>query len=249
MKRYIIFLLVVIILVHVKGSSAFNDNYPPFNVKVWGNRMLKMPPVVTGQKGEFKDRNVIIRCSPQGIRGYRAVVNIKYANKIVSEIAFPLSKDDPSILSEIYYVDIDKNGLSDIIISTTNLGTGLGTFDNHIIILFQTTAGKFRRLDFNTFYFDVKDFVDLKGDGKYELLMMQLAQIECSDGKLHNFWVYIPYEIKNFNLVLNKKLHSDFPKFIWFTEKHNDKPTGKLSQKEKDTYIKTLPSIIKSQGI
>ncbi len=249
MKRYIIFLLVVIILVHVKDSIAFNENYPPLDVKIWGNRVLKIPPVITGQKGEFREGNVTIRSSPQGIWGYRAVVNIGYANKIVSKIVFPLSEEDPSILSKIYYVDIDKNGLSDIIIGTTNMGSGLGTFDNHIIILFQTEPGKFRRLDFNTFYFDIRDFADLKGDGKYELLITQLAGINCLDGKGHDFWAYIPYEIKDFNLVLNRNLHPDFPKFIWFTEKHNDKPTGKLSQKEKDDYIRTLPSIIKSQGI
>jgi len=247
MKRYITFLIVVIILVHVRSGIAFNENYPPFDIKIWENRTLKVLPVIKGQKGEFKDRNVTIRCSPQGIEEYRTIINIEYANKLVSKIVFPLSKDDPSILSEIYYVDIDKNELSDIIIGTTNLGTGLGAFDNHIIILFQTVAGKFRRLDFNTFYFDIKDFVNLKEDGKYELLMMQLAQIECSDGKLHDFWVYIPYKIKDFNLILSQNIHTDFPKFIWFTKKHNDKPTGKLSQKEKDNFIKTLSSMIKSR--
>lgn len=247
MKRYIIFLIVVISLVYVKNSLGFDENYPPFDIRTWGNRMLKISPVIKGQKGEFKDKNVTIWCSPQGIEEYRAVVNIEYANKIVSKVVFPLSKDDPSILSEIYYVDIDKNGLSDIIIGTTSMGCGLGAFDNHIIVLFQTKPGKFRRLDFNTFYFDIRDFVDLKGDGKYELLITQLAGINCLDGKGHDFWAYIPYEIKDFNLVLNRNLHPDFPKFIWFTEKHNDKPTSKLSQKEKDDYIKTLPSMIKSR--
>jgi len=248
MKRYFSLSLIFFVLIRAGEIYAFNEYYPPYDIKGWRNRVLKASPVIKYPKGEFRDGKLAISCYPIGKEGeYRTRVDIQYDGKMVGRINFPISRDDLSILSDIYYADVDKNGLPDIVIRTANLGSGLGTFYNHIIILLQTEACKFRRLDFRAFYFDMRDFVDLKGDGRYELLMMSLAELTCSNGKLHSFWAYVPYEFKGFNLVMSRNIYPDFPKFIWYTEKPNSLPTDKLSKRQKEDYIKTLPHVIRSQ--
>ena len=244
----ILFCIVVFLILTCRNECfAGNDNYTPYDIKSRTIRPLTVSPVIA-DKGEFRDKNITISCYPTK-EEYGARIDIRYNNKLIEEIDFPISKDNLAILSDIYYVDIDGNNLPDVILTTTNLGSGLGTFYNYIIILLQTDPGKFRRLNFNTFYFDIKDFVDLKGDGKYELLMLSLAELKCSDGKPHSFWVYQPYEIIDFNLVMGEHMYPDFPMFVWYTEKPNNIPTDKLTRKQKEDYLKTLPRVIKSQEI
>lgn len=247
-KKYFSILLMLLTLACSKECLAFNENYPPFAVKTWKDRVLKVLPVIESPKGEFKDGKLTISCYPTG-QEYGTRINIHYNNKSVEEINFPISKDDLSIFEDIYYVDIDKNDLPDIIIRTTNLGSGLGTFDNRVIMLLQTEPGHFRRINFSTFYFDTQDFVDLKGDGRYELLMLSLAELKGTDSKLRSFWVYTPYEIKDCNLVIDRHTYANFPKFVWYTKNPNSIPTDKLSRKQKEDYIKTLPRAIKSHPL
>lgn len=78
---------------------------------------------------------------------------------------------------------------------------------------------------------------------------MQLAQLECSDEKIHSFWAYVPYRFEGFNLVMERNHYPEFPKFIWFTYKPNSQPTNKLSSEEKMDYVATLPGIIEAKPI
>lgn len=241
---YLIFL--IFILPFQNNCIAFNEDYPPFDVKAWSDRMLTTSQLNTTDSGEFRDKDLIIGW--ENVPMESSSIQIRYKNEVVTQIDFPEDDEWSAFLGEIYYSDLDGNGFSDIILQPADFGSGLGAFKKTVTLLFQTTPGQFRRLNFVSFYFEPRDFVDLKGDGRYELLMMQLAQIECADGKLHSFWVYAPYEIKDFSLVMDSTLH-DYPRFIWYTEKPNSKATDKLSIQQKDDFIKTLPAVIRSEAI
>jgi len=232
-------ILVSILCLPSKGF-AFDERYPPFETKAFEDRTLKAVRINGAEKGEFRDKDLTISWETKAVRS--SEVDVRYKSKLVVRVELPGKDDYSNFLGEIYYVDLDGNGLSDIIIHPAFYGSGLGSFYKTTTLLLQVSPGQFRRLDFSSFYFDPRDFIDLKGDGRYQLLIMQLAD----SLPRHNFWVYVPYEIKDFNLRMDKKLHPDFPKFIWYTEKPNSKPTDKLTQKQKNEYLKTLPLVIKS---
>lgn len=239
---------IFIFIVFAQYGYGFHEEYPPFDSKSLESRRLKASPINKPEgKGSFENGDVVISWMTKDFES--STVEIRYKKELVEKVELPDGREWSDFLGGIYYVDLDHNGLPDIILSPADFGSGLGAFYKTVLIYFQTTPGNFNRLEFTSFYFKVGDFADLKGDGKLELLVMQLAQLECSDKKIHSFWVYVPYEIKGYNLVMEKDSYREFPKFIWFTHKPNSQPTDKLSTKEKNEYLETLPALIESVPI
>ena len=227
---------------------AFHEKYPPFDLKIWNDRTLKASPINRPvEEGVFQDGDLSI--SWKTIIFEFSEIEIRYRNRLIEKVELPGGREWVDFLGDIYYADLDRNGLFDIVISPANFGSGLGSFYKTALIHFQTKTGQFRRLEFISLYFDIGDFVDLDGDGKWELLMLQLTQLESLDKKVHSYWVYVPYRVDRFNLALDRNGLSDFPKFIWFTDSPNNQPTDKLPQKEKDQYLGTLPALIESAPI
>ena len=240
------FLTLVLLLSFPANGSALDDRYPPFDIKAFKDRMLNAELInKPEERGEFKDRDLSIKWTSKGMETSR--VEIRYKNKLTVQVELPGKDDYSNAVGEIYYADLDGNALPDIIIHPAFYGSGLGSFYKTTTILFQATPGQFRRLDFTSFYFGPEDFVDLKGDGHYQLLMMQLMEALGQDRKPHNFWVYTPYEIKDFSLRMDRDPAPGFPKFIWYTERSNDKPTDKLTQQQKGDFLRTLPSTVESK--
>jgi hypothetical protein len=250
MKKNIcgIVFLAVFLWACIPNSTALDDRYPPFDLEVWKDRTLKATPINRPyEKGKFQEGDVAISWVTKVFDS--SMIKIRYKNKLIERIELPEDGRWSNYLGDIYYVDLDHNGLPDIVISPAWFFSGLGSFNTTKLIYFQIAPGKFRRLEFTSFNFEIADFVNFDRDGRPELLMMQLAGLKCSDGKFHSFWVYVPYEVKDFNLVMDKSLHPDFPKFIWYSEKQNNQPTDKLSQKQKNQYLNTLPALIKSMPV
>ena len=250
MKKNIcgVIFLAVFIWVYIPNSTAFDDRYPPFDLKVWKDRTLKATPINRPyEEGKFQEGDVTISWVTK-VFDY-SEIEIRYKDNLIKEIELPEDGRWSNFLGDIYYVDLDHNGLPDIVINPAWHGCGLGSFITTKLIYFQIAPGKFRRLEFTSFYFEITDFVNFDRDGNPEVLMMQLASLNCSDKKLHNFWVYVPYKIKDFNLVMDRNGHPDFPKFIWYSKKPNNQPTDKLSRKQKNQYLNTLPALVKSMPL
>jgi len=242
--RQVSWVLLLFFLFSPLNGFAFDDRYPPFDLKDLKNRVLNTGPInKPDEKGAFRDKDLVIAWETKRIES--SVVEVRYKSKQVVQIELPGKDEYSNALGEVFYADLDGNGLNDIIIHPEFWGSGLGSFYKTTTILFQAKPGQFQRLDFTSFNFDPRDLVDLKGDGKYELLIMQLA-----DGLAkHNFWTYTPYRIENFNLVMDKKSFIGFPKFIFFTNKPNNQATNMLSQQQKDEYLQMLPQVIKSSSV
>lgn len=229
---------------------AYDGHYPPFDEGRCPGNELKASPVIDSEKSEFEDGNLSISRYFADKNWMTPVIDIKYDDKQVLKLDFPT--ENAGLPAEIYYADLDGNRLPDIVITASNLPTGLGTFCHDTFILLQVAPGEFRLLTFESFYFgldSLKDIVDLDGDGNYELLMQQLLQTECSDKRVHSFWVYVPYKIKDYGLMMGKDGFAGFPKFIQFTKRPNGSPTKKLLQAQKDEFLKSLPALIKSEPL
>lgn len=176
----------------------------------------------------------------------RIALSIYDGSQLVARVNY--DKKHPYLGDDFWYFDVDGNGLKDFVLYASYMGNGIPP--DEVILLFQTKRGKFRRIDYSTYNFDIGDFRDFNSDGKYKVVISHLLRSAASlDGKEHSYWVSTIYRIEDFALRIANDLHPGFPKFNWFTEKPNHKETRKLSQAQKAEYIGTLPSVITSSAI
>lgn len=122
-------------------------------------------------------------------------------------------------------VDIDRNGLDDLIFEywpgSQGLALGCG-----IALYLQQQNGDFKKLTLPAESFSPRDVFDIDGDGRFEIVTVQL--VNYLD---HNYWVYRCWQIKNYEIV-NVDERFDFPRAIWFTFKPNQKLVDKETTQE-----------------
>lgn len=171
--------------------------------------------------------------------GWAGNIDILLEGKLVASVEPP---DEVIHFISLYYFDLDDNGLKDVVSCWDRMGMGIGGHYKHVIIFLQTGKGKFGRLDYDTYEFNIKDFVDLNNDGKYEVLICDLYESLLP----HNYWIYLLYKFENFDLKMANELDSRFPKFIWYTKKPNDKEAENLSIEQKKERLQVYPQIIES---
>ena len=237
--------LVFLLIAFTSNGHAADERYPAFGRGTLETRSLKALPINKPEaKGLFRDKDVSVSWETKVFES--STVEIRYKGKLIEKIELPGGREWSNFLGNIYYTDLDHNELPDIVLAPEWYGSGLGSFDTTTDIYFQVAPGKFRRLEFTSFYFEITDFVSSDKDGGLELLMMRLAYVNSTDGKAHSYWVYVPYKIRDFNLVIDKDFAPDFPKFIWYSKKENSEPTDKLSSKVKNDFLASFPPNISS---
>lgn len=247
------FLLLVLNLFSV-NAEAYDENYPPFPSK---NNLspLTAQPIIAGtaddtvQLGKVEIKKGSIKGSARGDISTVPLtfVEIRCQGHLIASLSE--SPEELFFIGDIFYVDLDKNGLKDILIPINQKGTGLAGLLDEVVIFFQTEEGKFRKLSYETYKFDITDIVDVNGDGQFEFLTTKFAQLESTDGKTHSYWVYNLYKIEGFNFVIANELHPNFPRVIQFTYKPNAEETKKLSSKQKKAFVESLPQQILSKDI
>jgi hypothetical protein len=134
--------------------------------------------------------------------------------------------------SRVFYADLTGDGRKDILVYSYPGGNGLGAHIEIADLLIAKADGQFAHTTFEGFAAGPEDFVDVDGDGRYEMLWVNYY----FEGE-HSYWVYRVAEIGNDGLRLNDQLIPNFPKIIWFTEKPNDEPTQILSAAERENLI------------
>ena len=249
MRQLLSALLLLFFLGHLPTGLAYPENYSPFDktdklthpefkILMEGGKDLDEKTVTSGEITLHR----IPLIEPNGKRWQlSSIIEITFRGKVVGRIN--ADKRYPYI-GEVRETDLDGNGLVDFVIDVSYMGNGIPK--DAMIILLQTEAGKFRRIDFDTYSPSPDDFIGAGNDRR--VLISDMVQSKSLDGKNHSFWVFVPYRVKGYSLVMDKSI-PDFPKFIWFSEKPNSKPTDKLSQQQKDDFIRTLPAVIQSTPV
>ena len=93
--------------------------------------------------------------------------------------------------------------------------------------------GGFEKISYYTFDAGIEDFIGPDKNGKYKVIITGFYQ-----GNRHNYISYNIYEIKNYHLINADAKVKGFPKFIWYSNKPNDKDSGSLTQQERHLHAK-----------
>lgn len=235
-------------------GQAYLENYPPFPFGKNDLNPCAVEPIII----EAPDSEKAIKLGKIEVkRGFTkgsvrmdypvalSFVEIRHEGRLVASLNE--SSEELFWIGDIFYVDLDQNDLKDFVIPINEKGTGLAGMEDTVIIFFQVEAGQFRKVSYVTYHFEIADIVDVNGDGRFEFIITEFAQLDSADSQIHSYWFYNLYKIEGFNLVIANELHPRFPKAIWFTDQSNDKETKKLSPKQKQAFIKSLPQEIISK--
>jgi len=223
--------------------SAYNEDYPPYKFGSEFKNHFKLQNLA-GNKPIYEDINYqhkdkkssfeLVKADPEQYFGISSLV-IKINNKTV------LNNKYHSNVIGFYKADIDKNGFDDYIVISIDVGNGLlGFAFGKIYIFLAKPDGNYQTIYFDSVYPSEKDFIDMDKDGISEIIIGGYENI----GK-HAYWTYNIYEIKSYKLVNANAKFKGFPKFIWFTDKPNDKDTGHLTQEVRSKYMGKADSKIK----
>ncbi len=135
--------------------------------------------------------------------------------------------------SRVFYADLTGDGRKDVLIYAYPGSNGLGGSIELADVLIAQPDGGFTHDSFEAYAAGPEDFIDVNGDGRYEMLWVNYY----FEGD-HSYWVYRVLEITDEGLRLKDELIPDFPKIIWFTEKPNDKLNHRLTAAERGDLIR-----------
>ncbi len=216
-----------------REASAYPESHPPFPAgKPIPYPSLKTEPVVDYHaEAPFEEGSVRISTSSERDKVGR-VTEIRVNNQPI----FDTASAHPDLYfqfgSRVFYTDLTGDGRKDILVYSYPGSVGLGAQIEIADLLIARPDGQFTHATFESFAAGPEDFMDVNGDGRYEMLWVNYF----FEGE-HSYWVYRVVEITDEGLRLNDILIPDFPKIIWFTEKPNDQSTQRLTAAQRENLI------------
>lgn len=225
--------LVVLTFLYPAMVLAYPESHPPFPVgKPVPYAALKAEPVLNYHaEAPFENGELRISTSAERDKVGR-VTEVRVNNRRI----FDMASAHPDLYfqfgSRVFYTDLTGDGRKDILVYSYPGGNGLGAHIEIADLLIAKPDGQFAHTTFEGFAAGPEDFMDVNGDGRYEMLWVNYY----FEGA-HSYWVYRVVEVADDGLRLNDQLIPEFPKIIWFTEKPNDQPTQKLSAAEREDLI------------
>jgi len=214
----------------VSIASAYMDNYPPYKFKDGPYKHLETDAFIDYDTPEYrsKDGRVVIKLEkPFGL--------------IIQDGTLVLAKvkenGDP-LPYAVYWGDVDNNGFKDFL---AFYHWGASSFAGGRGEIYLNKDGKsYQKIVYETIRGGLEDFVDIDKDGKYEVIITDVYA-----GAKHNYFTYNIYEIKGYNLANANARFNGFPKFVWITNKPNDKDTTHLTKEEREKYVGEINDGIK----
>jgi hypothetical protein len=223
MNKKLLAIITLILLFTSATAYAFFKQYPPYKFKDGSSKHLEAEPVVSHDKSEYKSKDGMV------------YARLKDANNTLDfllkedKTVLVFQKDrEMSIPHAVYSVDLDKNGLKDFIVIYNYRGVGLEGYHDKVDIFLKRNDGKFQKISYDTMSAGLEDFIDLNKDGEFEIIITDVY----SDKK-HSYFTYNIYEINSYRLTNADSKFKGFPKFVWMTNKENDKSTTHLTKAEK----------------
>ena len=228
-----------VVLCFTVRAYAYFENYPPFKFSENAPEHIQAELLVDYDKPDYRAKDSKITA---------------HLNETSDSFDFIL-KDGDLILASlqeratpfpyaVYRADLDNNGLDDLIVFSSNRGNGLAA---HLVVTdlyLKNIDGTYQNINYEGLGTEIEDFVDMNKDGKTEIIIMDMY-----GGEKHNYFSYSVYDIKNARLVNVDGKFKGFPKFIWFTDKKNDKNTTHLTQNEKAAHIRKVETGFKYQKV
>jgi hypothetical protein len=225
-------------------AGAYLEAYPPhaFDDDRLGSLDTRPAIAAEAREGAFGDAALTIRKFPSPADPSASAVEVLAAGQVAASVnadgAYP-------VIGPVYTADLDGNGLGDVAVQADYAPGGAGASRDEVVLLLQTEPGRFRRIEYSTYGFDPRDFVDPDRDGRREVLILNLESLDDAEGKPQAFWVYRLYAFEKYELKLAAR--SGFPKFIWFTKSPNDRETNRLPESGKAAFLAGLEPAIPSR--
>ena len=211
-------------------SFGYRDDYPPYEFKDGPPPHLKAELLVDLNKHDYKseDGSIIARLKDTGSGIDFLLKEGKYV--LVSDNI----KEAPTPRA-VYRADLDGDGdgLTDFVVFNWYGGCGIEMNSFRVDIFLKKKTGGYREISYDTLSSGLEDFVDMNKDGKYEVIITDIYS-----GQKHTYFSYNIYEFEDYRLVNADKKFKGFPKFIWDTDKPNDKDTTHLTRWERLLHTK-----------
>jgi len=226
--------LFVLMNLHPAFVLAYPETHPPFPASQSTPYPTLKAEAVLGYAAEapFEEGPIRISTSPEREKVGR-VTEVLVNGQSVFDTATANSSFYFQFGSRVFYVDLTGDHRKDILILSYPGANGLGAWIEMADLLIAQADGTYKHTSFEAFAAGQEDFIDVNGDGRYEMLWVNYY----FEGD-HSYWVYRVAEITDEGLQLRDDLIPDFPKIIWFTEKPNDKPTQRLTTAEREALIR-----------
>lgn len=158
-----------------------------------------------------------------------------FRNKTETQRIFENMAFSPVGLDTLRVADINGDGLQDIKIISSYMGTGTTALNVKVIYLFQQPEKNFTKISFTDKMSNNRPERDFDGDGNYEIITMNLVGHEN-----HSFWVFNIFNYNNGGLV-NSNIKDNFPIMIQFLYRDNYEISNKISRDKMKTFALTLP--------
>lgn len=221
------------------ASLGYRDDYPPYRFKDNPPSHLNVRPLVSGEGDyESKDRSVVVHLKePKSFE-------VEFFIKVGKTTLVSSYKNMEWFPCKIFQADLNNDSRDDFIVFYNSRGPGLGGCQDKVEIYLRKNNGEFEKISYDTFDAGIEDFIGPDKEGRYKTIITGFYE-----GNRHNYFTYNVYEFRNYRLINADTKVKEFQKFIQYTNKPNDKDTGRLTKQERFLHTKEKDNSIHYEEI
>jgi len=230
-KLYKAFFLIVALIFYTPVQlNAYFKDYPPYNFKNGSFEQINAQLLIDRNKCNYESQDGMIIANLKETPCISELY-LKVGTSILINRSVEIQNEVTPIPHALYQADLDGNGLKDfILLSSYRFNTG---YDDYVEVFLSKPEGAYEKISYATLKSGIEDFFDLNDDGKCEVIITGLYHTDK-----HNYFTYNIYELMDFRLVNVDAKFKGFPKFIWYTNKPNDRGTEHLTKEERRSHTK-----------
>jgi hypothetical protein len=133
-----------------------------------------------------------------------------------------------------FCADINGDGLLDFVLPLASRGNSLGALFHDLVIVLSSGPSHYRIWVVPTAAPGAEDFLRLPADISCVIVKSSFrSDDQKPESKRHSYWIYNLVAVRNDELVVANRLDRRFPKWVWYTDQPNHKPTASLSAADK----------------
>jgi hypothetical protein len=184
-----------------------------------------------------ESRNPILRITwPRGKNGDEGIA-LSILTWDQKRDAGPFHVSSNTVTPSGYSGDLNRDGVIDYVLTIFAGAVGaIGGGVADVVFVISDAGRAYGVFMTTTLYPSTNDFVDLRGDGRFEFVQtgfVTTEPIRGKDGRSHNYWLYRLLKLEGSSLVLEDSVNDGFPKWILYTFRANHTDTDQLSEAQK----------------